>query len=95
MCPFSNKPPERRVTPRYNVKMQVRVIWPDAKEQKLPMRDFSNTGLFVELPPPLPAMNTILQLQLQNPMSDSDMPLIRAKVIRHTEEGFGLHILES
>ncbi len=93
MSATNDKPPERRVTPRYNVKLQVRVIWPDNTESTLPLRDFSNTGLFLEMAAPLPAMGLVLQVQLQNPMAEGEMPVIKARVVRHTPDGFGLLML--
>ena len=90
----TSKPSNKRADNRLDICLQVEVTYPDGQKFKLCTRNMSTTGLFLETGNrPVPEVGKLIQVQVSSELGMPDAPLVKAEVIRVTDEGFGIMFL--
>lgn len=87
--------PEQRKHPRIGISVTVELEPPETKRLTLATRDISDGGVFLEcLPAQQLPIGTVVRLRTSDTLAnDEPAPLVRAKVVRTTEDGMGLCFL--
>ena len=81
----------RRTDNRLDICLGVEVTYADGQQFKLCTKNMSTTGLFLEVGThPVPEIGSIVQVQVSSELGMPDAPLVNAKVVRITPEGFGI-----
>ncbi len=90
----SNKS-NRRTDNRLDICLAVEVTYADGRHYKLCTKNMSTTGLFLETGDhPIPAIGTLIHVQVSSELGMPDAPLVKAEVVRVTEDGFGIMFLQ-
>jgi hypothetical protein len=78
-----------RISERVEAPLDIKVTWPAAQQVKLAVtRDFSDSGVFVLVAfEPRPPVDTEMQLQLNGLVLGKEPPVLKARVVRVTDEG--------
>lgn len=88
------KHPNRRTDNRLNVCLKVEVTFTDGRQYTCCTRDMSTTGLFLEYGNnEQPEIGSIVQVKVASDLGMPDAPLVKAEVVRLTDEGYGIMFL--
>jgi c-di-GMP-binding flagellar brake protein YcgR len=80
---------EARVSERIEAPLDIKVTWPAMRQVKrATTRDFSDGGTFVHVDfDPRPPVDTEMHLQLNGTVLGKEPPVLKARVVRVTDEG--------
>jgi hypothetical protein len=83
---------DRRRSERVPITLQVEINHPELGTFLLNTRDISDTGAFLHFGtnPRRPEVGTEVSLRLTHLADGSEPPIVHARVVRVTEEGFGI-----
>ena len=87
---------EKRRSPRKNVTLNIKIIYPSGDSQTVHTRDISDSGLFLildKLDRPLIGELVTVEL-LDEPLDTEIFPSSEAIVVRQESEGIGLAFIE-
>lgn len=85
---------DKRVHPRHDISVSVKVSHPDIGEKVVHTRNVSDSGLFlITDPTDMPPPGEIIQGQVLGMMDDP--PVVTMKIVRVEKEGIGLQFVES
>ncbi|HEY7772558.1 MAG TPA: PilZ domain-containing protein [Marinagarivorans sp.] len=80
---------DKRAHPRVPLSVKLKIWHPDIGEMALLTKNFSEGGLFVVVDPEgLPSVGEIVQGQVQD--TGGEMPIIKMRIVRVEEDGWGL-----
>jgi hypothetical protein len=86
---------DKRREPRLGIRLEVELV-AEGQSASLHTRDLSNKGAFLESSEvELPAVGTIVYIKLKQGFQDGDPPLVKAEVVRSSQDGIALKFLES
>lgn len=81
----------RRTDNRLDISLKVEVTYGDGSKHTLTTRNMSTTGLFLEHDEqPVPEPGSTVYIQVSSELGLPDAPLVKATVVRKTDEGFGV-----
>ncbi|BCA81081.1 PilZ domain-containing protein [Desulfuromonas sp. AOP6] len=86
---------ERRNHERFDVSIDIKVMEEDGRTAIGVTQNFSDGGALVrvDLEPP-PAVGAIMKLQIHDPGSAFERPVLKARVIRVSSEGIAFEVLQ-
>lgn len=88
------KQSNRRTDNRLDVCLKVEVTYADGSTTAFCTKNMSTTGLFLEKGDnDLPEIGSIVHIKVSAELGIEDAPLVRAEVVRRTEEGVGIMFL--
>lgn len=91
---MTSKPPNRRIDNRLDICLKVEVIYEDGQSATFCTKNMSTTGLFLEKGDnELPETGTHIRIRVAPEVGMSDAPIVKAKVIRKTNDGVGIMFL--
>jgi PilZ domain len=75
--------------------LDIKVTWPDKETRIGPTRDFSDGGTFIFVNfSPQPSTDMEMLLQLNSLAGGNEAPVLRARVVRTTEEGIAFEFIQ-
>ena len=90
---------ENRRDERYPITVEVEVMIPGFwKKRKRIMRtrDMSSSGVFLERgAQPCPPVGTALEVRISGPVGGEESPVVRARVVRVTQDGMAVVFMPS
>lgn len=91
----TSKPSNRRTDNRLDICLTVEVTYADGQTYKLCTKNMSTTGLFLEISEqPFPELGSFVHVQVSSELGMPDAPLVKAEVVRLTDEGFGIMFMQ-
>ena len=89
-----SKQPNRRTDNRLDICLKVEVTFSDGRKAAYCTKNMSTTGLFLESGDnDIPAIGSIIHVKVASELGMPDAPLVKAEVMRITDEGFGIMFL--
>jgi len=84
---------EKRNNQRHPITVMLKVLHPSIGEIMVKTKNLSDSGLFILAEPKkMPNIGEIVQCQVQR--DNEDLPMIPMQIIRTTEDGLGLKIID-
>lgn len=88
------KPPNKRSDNRLDVCLPIEMTLESGETLMLCTRDMSSSGVFLEKGEHvLPPVGTIIQLKIGQQMGMGEAPLVKAKIVRETQDGIGVSFI--
>ncbi|MBU2707598.1 PilZ domain-containing protein [Zooshikella marina] len=83
---------EKRRTDRTKVTFVVEVTIPEGDSKRLKTQDISDGGVFLLADDFFPELGTVVDIQVVG-LPGGDAPRLQMEVVRHTDNGFGLRMI--
>jgi len=86
---------DKRACERIEAPLDIKVAWPATQQVKrATTRDFSDSGAFVLVAfEPRPPVDAEMHLQLNGPVLGKEPPVLKAQVVRVTDEGMAFRFV--